>query len=388
MVQNTIPHASLRGFARLPALCYAMELTSRERDVLGALLIHKNGCDTFVWPGQARLAALCGCSVPTVQRALRRLIALGLIVRRRIRDARGRLRTNAYDLAAVFGLCPGAKDKDAGAGEAPRQTECGEASPVMDGGAAAQGANASPAMHHVCRIEADGCMLEEDTNTGAVGQAPPEPPPPEVVVDLNKAAGVSPKVGLRLLNRYREEVGEQRAEQILRDQLEALPHNLARQRTPVQSVAGYLVTAIEENWDLPPGLLLERQRAAREREQARRRQERAAARAQEEHKKAARAARMDALGPAELAALRERALAGYAARNLYVRLRLMQGKLPPEERIRAEMLRLFEDERGSGSCAALADSRAARHVGWPRSERGERERVNAPMAEGAEGGSP
>ena len=75
-------------------------LIPRDVDVLRELLDHKNRRTSQVDPLQKTLAARMGCSLDTIQRSLARLVAAGLIIKTRMRDARGQLGRCVYDLAA------------------------------------------------------------------------------------------------------------------------------------------------------------------------------------------------------------------------------------------------------------------------------------------------
>lgn len=215
-------------------LCQSKALKGRDVQVLGILLDHKNRRTTQVDPKQETIALRLGCSLPTVERSIARLVKVGLITKTRLRNALGRLGRCSYDLANTLSLMPRQASN-----LMPRQASkmrggdfgasSSAQSPVTDGEAKAKH---PPTSHQKCRVsEADSSdVAKADNNT----PAPPKPPPPPVAVALMKQ-GVSPHIATRLV----EQRGEERCQQVL---------SALSQRRKVRNRAAWLVGCLLQGW--------------------------------------------------------------------------------------------------------------------------------------------
>jgi hypothetical protein len=299
--------------------------------VLAALVLHAWGDSTIVWPSQERLALLCNCTVTTVQRALRRLAdRWRLIIRCRRRDADGRLSVNAYDLTPVLSLCPKASEQVLQEAAPEPVQPIAHPSFLTDG---QEGESICGASHHFCRIETDNGRLEADNNTRPEAQ-PSNEAVSEVVVALRKI-GVSGRSAADLAARHDTAR--------IYAQIEALPYHLKGMKN-VRSSAGMLITAINENWAVPDGLLLARKRAADEQTRSESRRQRAAVAARAAEERGDLDSRLDSLPEPLRADLRTRALAVLRAQYPHgpVRASIEAGATPSAQTlIRREMIAIM-----------------------------------------------
>lgn len=212
-------------------LCQNKVLTSRDVHVLGILLDYKNRRTTEVSPKQETIAARMGCSVPTVERSVARLVKAGLITKTRLRNSLGRLGHCVYDLARTLALMPrqAAKMRGGEYGQAAPP-----ASPPVDG---TRPPAAGSTTHHFCRVsEADlSDVVQADT---ALPQSAPAAPSPVVARFVEK--GVFPRVAAALVERF----GEKCCQEAL-DGLNAL-----KQRQKVRSAAAWLVGCVQQGWSM------------------------------------------------------------------------------------------------------------------------------------------
>lgn len=218
---SPIPRAAL-------ALVQNQQISRRDLPLLTVLLDYKNVRDNWVEPKQKTLAARLCCSVDTVQRALARLVAAGLIVKRYIRDACGRLRGLCYDLTPTLCLLPSKAAKmrrgqfgrvDALNADAPTTTR------------ARQGNSPKPQPCGVSEADKD-CQAN---NTAARPTAQPLPP---VVVSLLRF-GLQTHTALQLVAAHGE------------DKVQAVVKEAGRKSR--QNVSGWIVAALSKRWEFGRG---------------------------------------------------------------------------------------------------------------------------------------
>jgi predicted transcriptional regulator len=87
-------------------LCREKKLKRSDMHVINLLLSYADSHSTLVYRRQAELAANLGCSVDTLQRSLKRLVAVGLLAKIRLRTADGKFDQCVYDLAGSLALIP------------------------------------------------------------------------------------------------------------------------------------------------------------------------------------------------------------------------------------------------------------------------------------------
>ncbi len=217
-------------------LCHRKVLTSRDVHVLGILLDYKNQRTTEVDPKQETIAARMGCSVPTVERSVARLVKAGLITKTRLRNSLGRLGRCVYDLARTLALMPRQAAKMRG-GQFGKSAPA--APPPVDG-------NRPPAAgsttHQKCRVsEADlSDVVKADTTLPQSAPAAPSPVVASPVVTGFVEKGVFPRVAAALVERF----GEKRCQEAL-DGLNAL-----KQRQKVRNAAAWLVGCVQQGWSV------------------------------------------------------------------------------------------------------------------------------------------
>ena len=178
------------------------KLKPRDVDVLRELLDHKNQRTTQVDPLQKTLAARMGCALDTIQRSLNRLVQAGLITKRRVRDARGRLGRCIYDLAGTLALMPrqAAKLRSGQwgrAGQSPMPSDEGKASADLP--------ITTPQKCGLSEVDSDS-VEKADNRTSA----PPNGPSSPVAAAL-AAQGVFPKAAAALVVKF----GETRCREVL-----------------------------------------------------------------------------------------------------------------------------------------------------------------------------
>ncbi len=230
-------------FSPLPRAVWGMaqagQLTGRDVQVLGLLLDYKNARTPIVGPGQRSLARRLACSVDTIQRALSRLVAAGLVAILPQRSTDGRRRGNHYDLSPTLALLPpkAAKMRSGQWGAPP-------APPAGEGDGKRPNLPTST-MPQKCGPEAYSCDVEADNTATAPGNAAPASP---VVAQL-VGVGVFRRVAESLVTRY----GSSR----VADTLTASA--LGNRRT---NRAGWIVAALLHGWKLSAPAPPPRPRAA------------------------------------------------------------------------------------------------------------------------------
>ena len=218
-------------------LCHGKVLTSRDVLVLGVLLDYKNRHTTQVDPKQETIAGRLGCSVPTVERSVARLVKAGLITKTRLRAALGRMGRCVYDLANTFALMPRQASKMRG-GEYGQAAP--PASPAVDGNGLAEAEITTP---HFCRVsEADSLdVVKADTPAPFSLPSTPLPsvpsPAPSPVVAALLAKGVFPRAARGLVEKF----GEERCQQVL---------SALSERRKVRDNAAWLVGCLHQGWDV------------------------------------------------------------------------------------------------------------------------------------------
>lgn len=212
-------------------LIEAKRVTRRDAAVLGVLLDYKGRGGTVVYPCQATLAARLGCSVDTVQRSVRRLVAAGLVATKRVRDAAGRVRGISYDLAAALALAPSKAAKlrrgDWGRKEMRELTFPSENNANI----------CAPARPQKCGVsEADRFVAEAD-NSACAQIDPAAPEPRGVVVDFINL-GIPAARAAALVSTH----GEARCREAL---------SAAAGRRTIRDRAGWVVQCLSDGWKLP-----------------------------------------------------------------------------------------------------------------------------------------
>lgn len=233
----TNAHASA-FFSAIPRavwdLCHSKQLNGRDVQVLGVLLDHKNRHTTQVDPKQETIAERLGCSVPTVERSVARLVKAGLITKTRLRAALGRFGRSVYDLANTFALMPHQASKMRGG-------EFGQAAPPAPRSADGNGpAEVETTSHHFCRVSEADLSDALKADTAPPSQTPPAPSPaPSPVVAALLDKGVFPRAARVLVERF----GEARCQQAL---------NALNARRKVRDKAAWLVGCLRQGWDVTP----------------------------------------------------------------------------------------------------------------------------------------
>lgn len=209
---SPIPRAAL-------ALVQSQQISRRDLPLLTVLLDYKNVRDNWVEPKQKTLAARLCCSVDTVQRALARLVAAGLIVKRYIRDACGRLRGLCYDLTPTLSLLPtkAAKMRRGQFGRVDVQPEQTSPSPP------------SPKPQPCGVSEAD-----KDCQANNRAARPAALPLPPVVVSLLRF-GLQTHTALQLVAAHGE------------DKVQSVVQEAARK--PRKTLCGWIVAALSGQWE-------------------------------------------------------------------------------------------------------------------------------------------
>lgn len=213
-------------FSPLPRTVWALieqrRITRRDAAVLGVLLDYKNQNSTIVGPGQESLARRLACSLDTLQRSLSRLAAVGLIVKKYLRDRTGRLRGLTYDLANVLDMMPTKTAK-------LRHGDWGQGSDTV---------RPSPSKNRPVRSQSpkpQNCGIEVESES--VAEADNTTPLSPTERDLSQA-GVVPKVARRLVQKFGEDV--------CRRYLAAFAT-----RPKATNPAGLIVAGITQGWTIP-----------------------------------------------------------------------------------------------------------------------------------------
>ena len=225
-------------FGRLPEyaydLCEEGKLIPRDVQLLGWLMRRTAPGNPIVTERQPSLAKRLRCAVKTIQRALARLEAAGLLVRLYVRDAWGRLHGRGYDLAATLALMPSStKDHST------------KATPVTDGTAqAGAGGHAQKGRKPVWRQSDSGDRLKEspevcqgDNSANGPTADLNDVADPAIVVDLVSLGVLGPTA--RSLARAHD---APRIQEVIR----------VAKGKGCKSLAGWIVAALTGKWNVGP----------------------------------------------------------------------------------------------------------------------------------------